>query len=133
MDMNGTTTVPGEIFDSIRGRDVTVTFDMGGGISWTINGLTITAQKGKTIDFGVATGTKAGKTIPVEVINNVTGERYSINLTFTHASDYTIRAYGWANESRGRDRSRGRKGCGRESCGCRRRRHGSCRGDRSTG
>lgn len=90
VDMNGTTTVPGEIFDSIRGRDVTVTFDMGGGISWTVNGLTITAQKGKTIDFGVATGTKAGKTIPVEVINNVTGERYSINLTFTHASDYTI-------------------------------------------
>lgn len=90
VDMNGTTTVPGEIFDSIRGRDVTVTFDMGGGISWTVNGLTITAQKGKTIDFGVATGTKEGKTIPVEVINNVTGERYSINLTFTHASDYTI-------------------------------------------
>lgn len=90
VDMNGTTTVPGEIFDSIRGRDVTVTFDMGGGISWTVNGLTITAQKGKTIDFGVATGTKAGKTIPVEVINNVTGKRYSINLTFTHASDYTI-------------------------------------------
>lgn len=75
VDMNGTTTVPGEIFDSIRGRDVTVTFDMGGGISWTVNGLTITAQKGKAIDFGVATGTKAGKTIPVEVINKVTGKR----------------------------------------------------------
>ena len=54
---------------------MTVTFDMGGGISWTVNGLTITAQKGKTIDFGVATGTKAGKTIPVEVINKVTGKR----------------------------------------------------------
>lgn len=90
VDMNGTTTVPGEIFDSIRGRDVTVTFDMGGGISWTVNGLTVTAQKGKPIDFGVTTRAEAGKPIPVDVINNVTGERYSINLTFTHASDYTI-------------------------------------------
>ena len=92
VDMNGTTTVPGEIFDSIKGRDVTVTFDMGGSISWTVNGLTVTAQKGKTIDFGVTTGTKAGKTIPVEVINNVTGERYSINLTLSYEGEFGFTA-----------------------------------------
>lgn len=92
VDMNGTTTVPGEIFDSIRGRDVTVTFDMGGGISWTVNGLTVTAQKGKPIDFGVTTRAEAGKPIPVEVINNVTGERYSINLTLSYEGEFGFMA-----------------------------------------
>ena len=92
VDMNGTTTVPGEIFDSIKGRDVTVTFDLGGGISWTVNGLTVTAQKGKPIDFGVTTGAEAGKTIPVEVINNVTGERYSINLTLSYEGEFGFTA-----------------------------------------
>ena len=90
--MNGTTTVPGEIFDSIRGRDVTVTFDMGNGISWTVNGLDITAQKGETIDFGVYLGAEAGKSIPVAVINNVTGERYSMNLTLSHEGEFGFTA-----------------------------------------
>ena len=92
VDMNGTTTVPGEIFDSIRGRDVTVTFDMGNGISWTVNGLDITAQKGETIDFGVYLGGEAGKSIPVAVINNVTGERYSMNLTLSHEGEFGFTA-----------------------------------------
>lgn len=92
VDMNGSTTVPGEIFDSIRGRDVTVTFDMGNGISWTVNGLDITAQKGETIDFGVYLGAEAGKSIPVAVINNVTGERYSMNLTLSHEGEFGFTA-----------------------------------------
>ena len=92
VDMNGSTTVPGEIFDSIRGRDVTVTFDMGNGISWTVNGLDITAQKGETIDFGVYLGAEAGKSIPVDVINNVTGERYSMNLTLSHEGEFGFTA-----------------------------------------
>lgn len=35
VDMNGTTVVPGDVFDSIRGKDVNVVFDMGDGITWT--------------------------------------------------------------------------------------------------
>ena len=91
VEMNGTTTVPGDIFDTIKGRDVTVVFHMGDGITWTVNGRDVTAA-GKDIDFGVVFGEEAGKTIPVEVINNVTGERYSVNLTLAYDGEFGFRA-----------------------------------------
>ena len=91
VEMNGTTTVPGDIFDTIKGRDVTVVFHMGDGITWTVNGQDVTAA-GKNIDFGVVFGGEAGKTIPVEIINNVTGERYSVNLTLAYDGEFGFRA-----------------------------------------
>lgn len=39
--MNGATVVPGDIFDSIKGQDINVVFDMGDGITWTVNGMDI--------------------------------------------------------------------------------------------
>ena len=92
VEMNGTTTVPGDIFDTIRGRNVMVVFHMGDGITWTVNGRDVTAEKVKNIDFGVVFGAEAGKTIPVEVINNVTGERYSINLTLAYDGEFGFKA-----------------------------------------
>lgn len=91
VEMNGTTTVPGDIFDTIKGRDVTVVFHMGDGITWTVNGRDVTAA-GKNIDLGVVFGGEAGKTIPVEIINNVTGERYSVNLTLAYDGEFGFRA-----------------------------------------
>ena len=91
VEMNGTTTVPGEIFDTIKDRDVTVVFHMGDGITWTVNGRDVTAA-GKNIDLGVVFGEEAGKTIPVEVINNVTGERYSVNLTLAYDGEFGFKA-----------------------------------------
>ena len=91
VEMNGTTTVPGDIFDTIKGRDVTAVFHMGDGITWTVNGKDVTAA-GKNIDLGVVFGGEAGKTIPVEIINNVTGERYSVNLTLAYDGEFGFRA-----------------------------------------
>ena len=81
--MNGTTVVPKNIFDSIKGEDVTLVLDMGNGLSWKINGQDITEPSGD-IDFGVTVGADAGKSIPVDVINSVTGERYSMNLSLAY-------------------------------------------------
>lgn len=91
VEMKGTTMVPGDIFDTIKGRDVTVVFHMGDGITWTVNGQDVTAA-GKNIDLGVVFGGEAGKTIPVEIINNVTGERYSVNLTLAYDGEFGFRA-----------------------------------------
>ena len=81
--MNGTTVVPKDVIDSIKGKDTTLVLDMGNGLSWKIFGKDITDAAGD-IDFGVTVGADAGKSIPVDVINNVTGERYSINLTLAY-------------------------------------------------
>ena len=89
--MNGTTVVPKDVIDSIKGKDTTLVLDMGNGLSWKINGQDITEPSGD-IDFGVNVGADAGKSIPVDVINNVTGERYSIDLTLAYDGEFGFTA-----------------------------------------
>ncbi len=87
VEMNGTTTVPSDLFEHIKGSDINVVFDMGNGIKWTVNGKDVTDIKGD-IDFGVTFGTEAGKNIPVDVINSITGEHTSINLTLAYNGEF---------------------------------------------
>ena len=89
--MNGTTIVPKDVIDSIKGKDTTLVLDMGNGLSWKIYGKDITDASGD-IDFDVTVGADAGKSIPVDVINNVTGERYSINLTLAYDGEFGFTA-----------------------------------------
>ena len=89
--MNGTTVVPKDVIDSIKGKDTTLVLDMGNGLSWKIYGKDITDAAGD-IDFDVTAGADAGKSIPVDVINNVTGERYSINLTLAYDGEFGFTA-----------------------------------------
>ena len=89
--MNGTTVVPKDVIDSIKGKDTTLVLDMENGLSWKIYGKDITDAAGD-IDFGVTVGADAGKSIPVDVINNVTGERYSMNLTLAYDGEFGFTA-----------------------------------------
>ena len=89
--MNGTTVVPKAVIDSIKGKDTTLVLDMGNGLSWKIYGKDITDAAGD-IDFDVTVGADAGKSIPVDVINNVTGERYSMNLTLAYDGEFGFTA-----------------------------------------
>ena len=84
VDMNGSVVVPGDIFDSIKGKDITITFDMGNGILWSVDGKSITTDKAGDIDFSVKSGVK---TVPVDIINNVTGESYSIQISLAHEGE----------------------------------------------
>ena len=94
VDMNGTTDVPGEVFDDIKGKDITITLDMGEELSWTVNGKEVTADKVNDIDFAVKVGTPENpvNTIPVEVINKVSGERYYINISLAYAGELGLTA-----------------------------------------
>ncbi len=89
--MNGTTVVPKDVIDSIKGRDTTLVLDMGNGLSWKIYGKDITDAAGD-IDFDVTVGADAGKSIPVDVINNVTGEHSSLNLTLAYDGEFGFTA-----------------------------------------
>lgn len=82
VDMNGSSVVPGDVFDGIRGKDVTMEFDLGNGVSWQVNGKNITTAGTGDIDFGVAYGKEAADKIPVDVINALTGERSFMNVAF---------------------------------------------------
>jgi len=89
VDMNGSVVVPGDIFDRLKGKDITITFDMGSGILWSVDGKRITADKAGDIDFSVKTGVN---TVPVDIVNNVTGENYSIQISLAYEGDFGFTA-----------------------------------------
>ena len=91
VEMNGATTVPSGVFEHLKGRDVKVLFNMANGITWTIDGKDVTEIKGD-INLGVTFGGEAGKTIPVDVVNSVTGEHYSVNLTLAYNGEFGFTA-----------------------------------------
>jgi|GEM_PF-1331543 len=92
VDMNGTSVVPSDVFETIRGRDVTIAFDMGGGIIWRINGRDVAENRAGDIDFGVKLGANANNVIPVAVINNVTGEKAYMNLSLAYDGEFGFKA-----------------------------------------
>ena len=92
VDMNGSSVVPGSIFDTIRGKDITIEFDLGNGITWQVNGKSVTKETVSDIDFSVSVGKDASNTIPVDVINALTGERFSMNLTLAYDGEFGFEA-----------------------------------------
>lgn len=86
VDMNGTTEVPAEVFEAVAGKDVTLELDMGGGVKWEINGQDIPTDLDFTdLDLGVSMNTSD---IPVDVINLVTGEKGTVQLSLAHDGEF---------------------------------------------
>ncbi|MDF2908799.1 MAG: hypothetical protein K0R34_4120 [Herbinix sp.] len=81
IEMNGSLVVPGEVFGAIRGTDTTIVFDMGDGITWSINGQSITDSSLNDVDLGVTLGTDA---IPAELISQMAGEQASTTLSLAY-------------------------------------------------
>lgn len=92
VDMADTTVVPGIVFDDMKGKDLTITFVMDNGITWSVNGKDITADNIGNIDFDVKVGADANDTIPVEVINNVSGERFYTNISLAYEGEFGFKA-----------------------------------------
>ena len=89
VDMNGSAVVLGDVLDEIKGKDITIVFDMGNGITWSVNGQSITGDTIGDIDFTVTTNTN---TIPVDIINNVTGERTGMQISLAYDGEFGFTA-----------------------------------------
>ena len=82
IDMNGETEVPAEIFEEIAGKDITVELDMGGGVTWTVDGRDVPEDVSLSdLDLGVDMDTSG---ISVDVINTVTGEYGTVQVSLDH-------------------------------------------------
>ena len=92
IDMNGAGVVPGDIFDAIRGKDIDIEFEMDNGVSWQINGKSVQTGEVKDIDFTVRYGREASDTIPVDIINGLTGKRSSLNVTLAYEGTFGFEA-----------------------------------------
>ena len=85
IDMGDETKVPAEIFESLAGKDVDVTFDLGD-IQWSVNGADIPTDTDFTdLDLGASLGTSG---IPVNVINTITGEVGTVQITLAHDGEF---------------------------------------------
>ncbi len=83
---SGSTKLDKEVFEELAGRDVTLEISMPGGVTWTVNGQDIPADADLTdLDLGVSMNTS---TIPVDLINAVTGEIGTVQLTLKHDGEF---------------------------------------------
>lgn len=82
VDMDGKTVLPGEVLDELAGSDVTLALDMGDGLIWEIYGGDVPAdEEYDDVDLGVVLG---GDDIPADVVNLVTGESGSVQVSLEH-------------------------------------------------
>ena len=91
VEMNGEDTVPADVFEAIEGQDITVTFDMGNGIVWTVNGMDVTAGGYTDINLGASTG-EGVTSIPAELITSLVEDRFCVELTLEYEGEFGFTA-----------------------------------------
>ena len=85
IDMGDETKVPAEIFESLAGKDVEISFDLGN-VQWSASGADIPTDADFTdLDLRVDLGTSG---IPVNVINTITGEIGTVQITLAHDGEF---------------------------------------------
>ncbi len=77
IDMKGSTMLPGQVAEAIKGKNIELVLDMGDGIKLTINGRDVTGTS-HDIDMTVSMNTSL---IPIEVLKRVTNERYATQIS----------------------------------------------------
>ena len=86
IDMGDETKVPAEIFETLAGQDITLEIALEGGVTWTVNGQDIPADANlDDLDLGVNLDTSG---IPVNVINTITGEVGTVQITLAHDGEF---------------------------------------------
>ena len=83
---DGDTTLDAEVFETLAGQDITLEIALEGGVTWTVNGQDIPADANlDDLDLGVEMDSDG---IPVDVINTITGERDTVQMTLAHDGDF---------------------------------------------
>ena len=83
---SGSTKLDKEVFETLAGKDVTLVVELGDGLSWTVNGSDIPEDADFVdIDMGVTMNSVG---IPVDLINAITGEHGSVQMTLAHNGEF---------------------------------------------
>ena len=82
----GRTTLEREVFEALAGQDITLEIDAGDGVLWTVNGLDIPEDtRLHDLDLDVDLGDSG---IPATVLNAVTGEIGTVQLSLAHDGQF---------------------------------------------
>ena len=83
---HGSTKLDKEVFETLAGQDITLVIDLGDDLSWTVNGKDIPDDAALAdLDLGVNLDTHG---IPVNVINTITGEVGTVQITLAHNGEF---------------------------------------------
>ena len=90
VDMNGATVVPGDVIEKVREKDIDISFELDNGCIWTIDGSTVTDGEINNINFGTTVEDENNplNNIPVDVINNITGEKETIEVNLIYSGAF---------------------------------------------
>lgn len=89
IEMNGSMIVPREAFSDIKGRNLSLVFDMGDGILWSINGQSITDDTMEYINLGIRMDTQA---IPEDLLQGVAKEQAYRIFSLSHDGEFGLLA-----------------------------------------
>lgn len=86
----GRTTLEREVFEELAGQDITLEIDAGDGVLWTVNGLDIPEDtRLHDLDLDVDLDVDLGDSgIPATVLNAVTGEVGTVQLSLAHDGQF---------------------------------------------
>ena len=80
------TVLDADVFETLAGQDITLEIALEGGVTWTVNGQDIPANANlDDLDLGVEMDSDG---IPVDVVNSITGERDTVQMTLAHDGDF---------------------------------------------
>ena len=83
---DGDTTLDAEVFETLAGQDITLEIALEDGVTWTVNGQDIPADANlDDLDLSVEMNSDG---IPVDVVNSITGERDTVQMTLAHDGDF---------------------------------------------
>ncbi len=83
IDMNGTNILPQDIINDIAGRDIDLVLEMSGGITWTINGMSVIDAQRTNMKVYIDRGR-----IPNAVLDTVSEDAYVKELTLKHTGEF---------------------------------------------
>lgn len=85
VSLENTATLPADVLSVMKGRDVSINVTVGDGISWSINGSTITDANAAGINLGVTVNTDA---IPTNVVSAVGKTQYAMQFNLSHSGPF---------------------------------------------
>ena len=89
VEMNETSEVPALIIESIAGKNIALTLDMGDGIAWTINGNDVAGVNFEAIDLKV---TRDAGEIPAELVASVVEDKEAVTISLAHDGEFGFSA-----------------------------------------
>lgn len=85
VELSNSSTMPGRVLESIKGKNVNLVITMPGKIRWTVNGMDVTADHISDIDMGVVMNTNH---IPNNLVQELAKDKTCMQISLNHNGEF---------------------------------------------